>query len=87
MKAILGAITLFAVPAFAQTVPATDPRVDNAQLQPAQCPHTDQHHAEGIHKHCSEVKNHDAKTSRRTKTKAEQLTAELNGNGHQGHNH
>ena len=86
MKAILGAIAIsLAIPAFAQTAPeaGANAGVDQAQLQPAQCRHSD----EDMAKHCRDMMKHHGKTARRAKTKAEQLAADLNGNGHQGHNH
>ena len=86
MKAILGAIAIsLAVPAFAQTAPETGASAgaDQAQLQPAKCLHS----AEDADKHCHDMMMHHGKVGRREKTKAEQLTAEVNGNGHQGHNH
>lgn len=79
MKTIIGALALtLAVPAFAQSAPATDPHashkgMDHSQHQAAgQQQHQDHaKHMEEMHKHCQDMmrhhRNHGAKTSAETK--------------------
>ena len=83
MKTILGAIALtLSVPAMAQTAPAADP----LPCQAAQGQQPGNLVMEDMHKSCREMKRHE-KMLRKAKAEAESIEAEVNGNGHQGHNH
>ena len=88
MKTIFGAIALtLAVPAIAQAVPVAASNADYSPCQAAQGQQDEKLRADDTRKSCPEMKKHHGKMHRRAKTEAERLTAEVNGNGHQGHNH
>lgn len=89
MKAIFGAIALtltLTAPANAQTAPVTDPQAGHSS-QTAQSQQQGKHGMEDMHKNCREMSKHHAKAHRKAKTAAERIDAEVNGNGHQFHNH
>ena len=86
MQMIIGAIAFtLAVPAIAQTAPATNPHAGHSVSQaPQDGPHG-KHSMADMHKSCRDMmKHHERKGS---KTEAERMDADVNGNGHQGHNH
>jgi hypothetical protein len=88
MKTIFGAIALtLAVPAIAQIAPVAELQANNSPCQAPQGQQQDKQSIEVMHKNCRDTMKHHAKMHRKAKTEAERLYAELNGNGHQGHNH
>ena len=88
MKRILVAIALaLTVPAIGQSVQATNPQADHSPCQPVKAQQEVKVSSEVTIESCRELKKHAAKKHRTAKTEAERLDAEVNGNGHQGHNH
>ncbi len=84
METIIGAIALaLAVPALAQSAPAAD----QSHCQAAQVRQKHESSNEGMLKSCPDMMKLHAKMGRKAKTEAERIDAEVNGNGHQGHNH
>jgi hypothetical protein len=90
MKTIIfGAFALaLAVPAAAQTAPATDPHADHAQHQAAAAGQQGQQHQdhaknmEEMHKHCQEMMKHHGKMDHGAKPGATGAPA---AGGHAGH--
>ena len=83
MTTIFGAIALLlTVPAGTQADPGSP-----AACHAAQGDQLGKHSMDDMHKNCRKMMKHHAKMGRRAKTEAERLDAEVNGNGHQGHNH
>lgn len=85
---IFGAFVLaLAAPAFPQTPTATAPEADRFQLQVVQSAQPVSRATGEMREHCRNMMKHHAKLNRRAKSEAERITADVNGNGHQGHNH
>ena len=83
MMTIFGAIALIlTVPAGAQADP-----VGPAACHAIQGQQLGKHSMDDMHKSCRKMMKQHAKLDRGAKTEAEKLDAEVNGNGHQGHNH
>ncbi|MCL6698453.1 hypothetical protein LZ496_06610 [Sphingomonas sp. NSE70-1] len=88
MITIFGAIALsLAVPAPAQSAPLAGQPANHSHCQAAQGQQAHKNGMAEMHKGCPDMMKHHAKMGRRAKTEAERLDAEVNGNGHQGHNH
>jgi len=83
MMTIFGAIALtLTLPVGAQADPASP-----AACHAAQGEQLGKRSMDDMHKSCRKMMKHHARLGRRAKTEAERLDADVNGNGHQGHNH